>query len=596
MSLLLRQIVYTSFPGIGFKTVASEQVSPEIQQAFIGLISQHWEVYNPHTGYQAAYLYQLTPKDNLFGWLYNNRTKTNDKESIHRPYFICYYLDQTLNNAKLEIIFTCLERGPVTLIDQHNPSATSETLFIQDCWNYQPAAPGIKIPLNVRQQCQSVLEQGKLLDLFISDSPQEPPFEMKPRYEQLQVALANYTNYLAEKIEVRAVLARKTKVIQALENVVAGVRNKVVKASTPTKTELLEIVYPATNRSPGLQEITPPNSFGTDKNSRLIFIAIIFVVVVTPIAASIYGILRPNIPAPNHSQKPSVVNNPVFYKTFASVPNVPQGVFSYGGSTVFAALRSPEFLAAIVQAQPQFYLRYTEPLNNKPGSTTGIQMLIDGELSVAQSSRPLKDSEYKRAKTRGFTLEQIPVAIDGIAFFTNQDVNISELSVDQLQAIFTGKVTNWKQLGGSDLPIIPFSKPLENSTTLDILFAGAKDANLGNNVQQVRDITTSLRQVAATPGGIGYGTASEIVNQQTVHLLRIAKKNSRQYVSPVSHRGQINTAAFRNGTYPLTRMLFVVIRRDGQLNEQAGVAYANLLLSTQGQQLIEKVGFVPIHL
>jgi len=57
----------------------------------------------------------------------------------------------------------------------------------------------------------------------------------------------------------------------------------------------------------------------------------------------------------------------------------------------------------------------------------------------------------------------------------------------------------------------------------------------------------------------------------------------------------VNKSAFANGAYPLTRRLFVVIKRDGRLDEQAGVAYTNMILSDQGQELVEKAGFVPLH-
>jgi len=57
----------------------------------------------------------------------------------------------------------------------------------------------------------------------------------------------------------------------------------------------------------------------------------------------------------------------------------------------------------------------------------------------------------------------------------------------------------------------------------------------------------------------------------------------------------LNKSAFADGSYPLTRKLFVVIKRDGRLDEQAGVAYTNMILSNEGQELVEKAGFVPLH-
>lgn len=100
---------------------------------------------------------------------------------------------------------------------------------------------------------------------------------------------------------------------------------------------------------------------------------------------------------------------------------MPEGLFNYGGSTTWAPIRK----VADPQIQtvfPNFQLRYTQHPTQPPGSGTGISMLLDGELAFSQSSRPLKDKEYQQAQQRGFQLEQIPVAIDGIAIAVNHDL------------------------------------------------------------------------------------------------------------------------------------------------------------------------------
>ncbi len=117
------------------------------------------------------------------------------------------------------------------------------------------------------------------------------------------------------------------------------------------------------------------------------------------------------------------------------------------------------------------------------------------------------------------------------------------------------------------------------------------------SVQEVRDTTQSIREVTKTPGGIGYATASEVIGQQKIHPLPLAKDATQRFVSPFAgdSLATLNKSAFADGSYPLTRRLFVVIKRDGRLDEQSGVAYANMLLSNEGQGLVEKAGFVPLH-
>jgi phosphate transport system substrate-binding protein len=281
------------------------------------------------------------------------------------------------------------------------------------------------------------------------------------------------------------------------------------------------------------------------------------------------------------------------YPTMAEVPDVPVGLFNYGGAISFAALTKYGMNEAIAEAYPEYQLRYTEPLNSQPGASTGIEMLLNSELSFAQNGRPLQDYEYAKAKSRNFTLKQIPIAIDGIVFFVNPRLPISGLSINQLENIFQGKITNWQQVGGPNLPIAAISQDPTVRVTINSLLNNGKQ--LGKNVAIVRDYTTAIRQVAATPGGISYSSTAIARGQKSIQGLGLALGNSQQYVNPFTKDGQVNLEALRDGSYPLTRRLFVVVRQDGTIDEQAGIAYANLLLTDEGQQIVKEAGFVPLH-
>jgi phosphate transport system substrate-binding protein len=281
------------------------------------------------------------------------------------------------------------------------------------------------------------------------------------------------------------------------------------------------------------------------------------------------------------------------YPTMQEVPDVPAGLFNYGGATCFAALTKYGMNEAIAKAHAEYQLRYTEPLNSKPGCSTGIEMLLNSELSFAQNGRPLQESEYAKAKSRNFTLQQIPVAIDGIVFFVNPRLPISGLSINQLKNIFQGKITNWQQIGGPNLPIVAISQDPTVHITINSLLKNGEQ--LGDQVRIVRDYTTAIRQVAATPGSISYSSAAIARGQKSIRGLGLTLGDSRKYVLPFTKNGQVNLEALRNGSYPLIRRLFVVVRQDGTMEEQAGIAYANLLLTAEGQQIIEKAGFVPLY-
>ena len=290
----------------------------------------------------------------------------------------------------------------------------------------------------------------------------------------------------------------------------------------------------------------------------------------------------------------------------ATVIQPPKGVFNYGGSTTWAPLRNKE-AQALHEQWPDFQLRYVAPEAEPAGSASGISMLLVGQLAFSQSSRPIKTAEYQEAQRRGFSLEQIPVAIDGIAVAVNPALDIPGLTIDQLKGIYTGKITNWRQINGPDVPIIPFSRPPESAGTPEFFVSNVLgNEGLGNTVRLIDHTTQGLRAVATNLGGIFYASSPEVVPQCSIKPLPIARSSDEAFIPPYkpplvlpaacpAQRNQINMEAFRAGDYPLTRRLFVIVKKDSGLNQEAGEAYARLILTDQGQQLVRQSGFVNIR-
>jgi phosphate transport system substrate-binding protein len=290
---------------------------------------------------------------------------------------------------------------------------------------------------------------------------------------------------------------------------------------------------------------------------------------------------------------------------FATVQNIPTGLFNYGGSTSWAPIRL-SVDSKLQQERPEFRLRYVEPNNNTPGSSTGIQALIDGQLTFAQSSRPILDTEIQRAKTRGFDIKQITVAIDGLAVAVNPNLNISGLTIDQLKSIYTGKVTNWKELGGTSIPIKAYSRRVEDGGTVELFVQDILGRQkFAPNVEFVPTTTQALQKISTNPGGIYFASAPEVVPQCSIKPVPLGRKQG-SYVAPYTEpfilpvecpgkRNKLNIEAFQSGKYPITRNLFVVVKQNGQIEQQVGEAYANLLLTEQGQELISQAGFVKIR-
>ena len=98
------------------------------------------------------------------------------------------------------------------------------------------------------------------------------------------------------------------------------------------------------------------------------------------------------------------------------------------------------------------------------GSGVGIAALIDGTADIAQSSRKIKFMERKKIKDGGKTLNEVIVAYDALAIVVHPGNKVSNLTRAQLEAIFTGKITNWKEVGGADLKIVPYSRETSSGT------------------------------------------------------------------------------------------------------------------------------------
>lgn len=292
-------------------------------------------------------------------------------------------------------------------------------------------------------------------------------------------------------------------------------------------------------------------------------------------------------------------------ETFAQVSNVPSGLFSYGGSTAWAPIRL-QIDSAIQAERLEFQLRYVDPIQGPAGSDIGIQMLLDDQLTLAQSARPLSDQEYRRAEQRGFKLKQIPIAIDGIIVAVNPNLDIPGLTLDQLRGIYSGEMTNWQAVGGPDLDIAAYSRPMEVDGAVDFFMENIlTDQAFGETVEFIPTTTQALRRLADTPGGIYYASAPTVTPQCSIRPLPLARKPGEfiaPYQEPIvtpeqcpNQRNQVNTETFRTGQYPLTRYLYVVVKQNGRIEEQAGNAYAKFLLTDQGQAAIARAGFVRIR-
>lgn len=275
--------------------------------------------------------------------------------------------------------------------------------------------------------------------------------------------------------------------------------------------------------------------------------------------------------------------------------DVPAGQFTYGGSTTWAPIRGtidPQLQQIFAGLQ----LTYQSPTNQPPGSSVGIQMLINGEIDFTQTSRPLTPTEKQQAQQQGVTLQEIPVAIEGVAIAVHPELPIESLSQVALKDIYTGRIDNWQQLDGPDLPITPISRDDVGGTVTFFGQAVLNGAALAAKVIRSNSTTEALRLTANTPGAIYFASAPEVVGQCTVKPISIDQQPPYQppfidLANCPNQRNQPNLEGFESGDYPLTRPLYIVANTEIPI----GQAYAELMLSAEGQTALNNLGFAQLR-
>ena len=219
---------------------------------------------------------------------------------------------------------------------------------------------------------------------------------------------------------------------------------------------------------------------------------------------------------------------------------------------------------------------------NGGGSGTGIAALINGTVDLAQSSRPMKPGEKENVeKNRNATLNETPVALDALAVFVHETNPVKSLTIDQLAQIYTGKVTNWNQIGGGNAPIVLYGRENSSGTYEYFKEHVLGKADFAPRTQTLQGTAAVINAVARDRNGIGYGG---IAYAQGVRAIGVQKDASSQPVEPTEE----NVA---NGTYPVSRYLYFYWIDSASPALKAFVEWAG---SPDGQKLVENVGYFPL--
>jgi len=224
------------------------------------------------------------------------------------------------------------------------------------------------------------------------------------------------------------------------------------------------------------------------------------------------------------------------------------------------------------------------------GSGTGIASLINGTVDIANASRPMKDEEIEDARSNDIEPVEHVVAIDALAVIVNLDNPVSELSIHQLSDIYTGRITNWKEVGGNDAGIILVSRETNSGTHVyfleEVVRRGEKE-NSDIFAPQTLLMPSSVgitSEVQRNPNAIGYDGLG-YVDPAHEKVLSISKDNESPFIAP-----SVETA--KEGSYPLSRDLYMYTAGEPQ---NVIAEYLEWIFSFEGQAIVQRLGFVPLE-
>jgi phosphate transport system substrate-binding protein len=214
------------------------------------------------------------------------------------------------------------------------------------------------------------------------------------------------------------------------------------------------------------------------------------------------------------------------------------------------------------------------------GSSSGIAALINGATRICASSRPLTDAETHVAPTKGVKVHQLVVALDGIAIFLHKGNPVVNLTLGQLRDIYTDRITNWKDLGGPDHPIILYGRE-NNSGTYTYFQKQILDGeDFADRCEPLPGTASVVHAVSHDINGIGYGG---IAWATTIKYAGIKINDSAQAVLP-------SAATVSDRSYPISRELYFFLNGEpvGETKE-----FIDWVLSSAGEKFVIESGYVP---
>ena len=222
----------------------------------------------------------------------------------------------------------------------------------------------------------------------------------------------------------------------------------------------------------------------------------------------------------------------------------------------------------------------------------GYVSLIDGKNDIIVVTEP-SEEELAYAKEKGVELEVIPVVKEGFVFYVNGKNKVNSLTLEQIQKIYTGEITNWSEVGGDDEKIIPYQRPVNSGSQtgiLSLVMNGKKMMDPVNNIiSTMEGIIAAVADYKDGKGSIGYS-----YYYYATAMYNLIDENSENGVKLLGVDGVVPSYdTIKDDTYPIKTNYYIVLRKDEPEDSQAR-KLANDMLSARGQQVAKEAGYVPV--
>lgn len=215
------------------------------------------------------------------------------------------------------------------------------------------------------------------------------------------------------------------------------------------------------------------------------------------------------------------------------------------------------------------------------GSGVGIAALINGSTDIANASRPMKSSEIGKLRERYNTLGvEIPCAKDGITVYLNTSNKVSELTLKQIGLIFSGKITNWKEVGGVDAPIKLYGRE-SSSGTFGFFKDNVVKTDYAPSCQTLPGTAAIVNAVKKDKYSVGYGGAAYA---EGVKDCKVKKDDKSPAYAPTAE-------TIKNKTYPISRYLYMYLKSKPTGETKA---FIDWILSPEGQKVVVQIGYFPV--